>query len=69
MSARTKMSKKLRLQKESIRALLDPELSQVRSGEAQLVAGNQAADSLVEGCIPLTDYCVNGTRNCIVNPT
>src|SRR6202158_3994642 len=35
MSARTTVSKKLRLQKESIRALLGPELRQVHGGEAE----------------------------------
>ncbi len=69
MSARTPVSKKLRLQKESIRALLGPQLRQVHGGDAQLVVGNQAADSLLPGCVTVTDYCVNGTRNCIINPT
>ena len=69
MSARTTVSKKLRLQKESIRALLGPELRQVHGGEAEWIAEKCVADSLVEGCITVTDYCVNGTRNCIINPT
>jgi len=67
MSTRTTASKKLRLQKESIRALLGPQLRQVRGGEADWVA--EAADSLVEGCVLVSDYCVNGTRNCISNQT
>ncbi len=69
MSARTTVSKKLRLQKESIRALLGPELRQVHGGEAEWIAEKCVADSLVVGCVTATDYCVNGTRNCIINPT
>jgi hypothetical protein len=65
------VSKKLRLQKESIRALLGPELRQVHGGEGEWIAEKCVADSLVVGCVTITatDYCVNGTRNCIINPT